>query len=284
MLSAPSSTATGGAAPAINPTTRPRGLALRRIRRVDQRVVDDRRAGHVGDAVLSDQLEDFGGIDLAQADIDAGRRRDGPWKAPAVAVEHRQRPEIDRMLAEIAGEDVADGVEVGAAMVGHHALRIARGSRGIAERDGVPFVLRQPRDETFIALRQRVLVFDLADPLAAGESRIVDVDDEWLWTLHQGQRLRYHAGKFRIDQDDLGAAVIELEGDRGGIEPDVERVEHRARHRHRKMHFVHRGDIRQHRRDRIAVADVSAREVGRKAPAARIGLRPGEDCGPHRRC
>ena len=128
-----------------------------------------------------------------------------------------------------------------------------------------------------IALRQRVLIFDLADPFAAGESRIVDVDDERFWPVHQRQRLRDHAGKFRIDQDDLGAAMIELEGDRGGIEPDVERVEHGARHRHRKMHLVHRRDVRQHRRDRVAAADAAAGEIRRKAPAARIGLRPGED-------
>ena len=119
------------------------------------------------------------------------------------------------MLAEIAGEDVADGVEVGAAVMGHHALGIACGARGVAERDRVPFVLRHPCDETRIALRQRVLIFDLADPLAAREGGIVDVDDERLCTLHQRQRLGDHAGEFRIDQDDLGAAMIELKGDGG---------------------------------------------------------------------
>src|SRR3981189_695689 len=105
MRSAPSSTATGGAAPAISPTT---GfscftfvrLSSRRGRSVDQRIVDDRRAAHVGDAVLPDQFKDPGRLDLAQADIDAGGRRDGPGKAPAIAVEHRQGPEIDRVLAE----------------------------------------------------------------------------------------------------------------------------------------------------------------------------------------
>ena len=100
--------------------------------------------------------------------------------------------------------------------------------------------------------------------------------DERLWALHQRQRFRDHAGKFRIDQNDLGAAMVELEGDRGRIEPDVQRVEHGAGHRHREMQFVHRGDIRQHRRDRIAMADAAAGEIGRKAPAALIGLRPGE--------
>ena len=32
-------------------------VAMRRIGRVDQRVVDDRRAAHMGDAVLGDQLD-----------------------------------------------------------------------------------------------------------------------------------------------------------------------------------------------------------------------------------
>ena len=128
--------------------------AFRCVRRVDQRVVDDRRAAHVGDAVLLDQFENFCGLDFAQADVDAGGRRDRPWKTPAVAVEHRQCPQIDRMLAEIARKDVTDGVQVGTAVVGHHALGIARCSRGVAERDGVPFVFRQPGGEVLIGWRE----------------------------------------------------------------------------------------------------------------------------------
>ncbi len=161
--------------------------------------------------------------------------------------------------------------------MGHHALRIARGARGITERDGVPFVVRQPSGETLIALRQRVFVFDFADALAISESLIVDIDDERLWPRHQGQCLGDHAGELRINQDDLGAAMIELERDRGGIKPDVERVEHGAGHRYRKVQLVHRGNVRQHRRDGIAVTNVSGREIRREAPAARISLRPGED-------
>ena len=152
--------------------------ALGRVGRIDQRVVDDRRAAHVGDAVLRDQLEDLRRIDLAQADIDAGGGRDRPRKAPAVAMEHRQRPEIDRMLAEIAGKDVADGVEIGAAMMGDDALWIACGARGVAQRDSVPFVAGQACHEAGIALRDRRFIFDFADPLAAGERCVVDVDDD----------------------------------------------------------------------------------------------------------
>ena len=167
----------------------------------------------MGDAVFRDQLEDLCRVDLAQADINTGGGRDGPRKTPAVAMEHRQRPEIDRMLAEIAGEDVADRVEVGAAVMRDDALGIAGGARGVAQRNGFPFVGRQPGFDVGIALGDRRLIFDFANAFSA-EGRVVDVDDKGLRTLHQRQRFRDHARKFRIDHNDLGAAMVELEGNR----------------------------------------------------------------------
>src|SRR4029079_10397181 len=92
----------------------------------------------------------------------------------------------------------------------------------------------------------------------AGKSLVVDIDDERPFALRQRQRLGDDGGKFRIDQNDLGAAVIELEGDRGRIETDVQRVEHGARHRHGKVRLVHRGNVRQHGSYRIATTDAPA--------------------------
>ena len=40
-----------------------------------------------------------------------------------------------------------------------------------------------------IALRYRIFIFELADPFAPGERRIVDVDDKGFCALHQRQRL-----------------------------------------------------------------------------------------------
>ena len=37
-------------------------------------------------------------------------------------------------------QDVADRIEVGAAVMGHHALGITRGARGVAQRNRVPLV------------------------------------------------------------------------------------------------------------------------------------------------
>ena len=146
-----------------------RVAGARRGRSVDQGRVDDRGAAHVGDAILADQFEDFWRIDLAQANVDAACGRKRPWEAPAVTVEHRQRPEINRALAEISGDDVADSVEIGAAMMGDDALWIAGRAGGVAERNRVPFVLRQRPGEFRIALRDPGFVFDRTDPFAAAE-------------------------------------------------------------------------------------------------------------------
>ncbi len=110
--------------------------------RVEQDRHDDRRAAHVRDAVLGDEVVERLGAHLAQAHVHAGLDADRPGKAPAVAMEHRQRPEIDGMAADVGGDDVADRQQVGAAMMIDDALGIAGRARGVVERDRVPFVAR----------------------------------------------------------------------------------------------------------------------------------------------
>src|SRR5438034_9155530 len=68
-----------------------------RLRVVDDADVDGRRAVVVGDALRVDQLPDPGGLDTAQADVGAGDGGDAPGEAPAVAAEHRERPEVLRV-------------------------------------------------------------------------------------------------------------------------------------------------------------------------------------------
>ena len=228
------------------------------------------------DFMTRDRLIHRGRAHGTQADMRSGDDRDRPREAPAVAMEHRQRPQIHRMLAEIARQNIADGIEISAAVMGHDALRVTRGARGIAQRNRVPFIAGKSCSESRITRRDRRLVFELADPLAACKCRVVDVDDKGFWARHQRQRFGDHAGEFGIDENDFRAAMVELESDRGRIEPDVQCIQHRARHRDRKMHFVHGRDIRQHCRDRVAVSDATPGEPGRKASAALVGLGPGE--------
>ena len=148
------------------------------------------------------------------------------------------------MLAEIAGQDIADGVKVGAAVVGHHALGIARGARGIAQRNGVPLVVRQSlrRNPHLPAparphIRSRRSVGRRRMPHRRRRSRT-----GFSAPSSTSAPARYHAaensGSTRMI---LAAAMVELKRDRGGIEPDVERVEHRTLpSATAKMHLVHR--------------------------------------------
>ena len=133
------STASGGGAAAVANSTDVAGFFLGR-RGVQQRRHHDRRAAKVRHFVIGDGVEDRRGTHRAEADMRAGNDRQGPGEAPAVAVKHRQRPQIDRMLAHAAGDDVAEREQISAAVMIHHAFRIAGGARGVVERDRVPLV------------------------------------------------------------------------------------------------------------------------------------------------
>jgi hypothetical protein len=82
-------------------------VALLVVGRVEQRRHDDRRAAQMRHAVIGDRVIHRLGADPAQADMRAGLHRQRPGEAPAVAVEHRQRPEIDRVLGHAACDHIA---------------------------------------------------------------------------------------------------------------------------------------------------------------------------------
>ena len=66
----------------------------------------------------------------------------------------------------------------------------------------------------------------------------------------------------------------EDEGDRRRIEPDVERIEHRARHRHAEMRLEQRRHVRRHDGHHVAAPDAPCRQRRSEPPAAGIGLGP----------
>jgi hypothetical protein len=61
----------------------------------------------MGDLMLADQREDFLWIDAAQEHMHTGHGGDDPRVAPTVAMEHRQGPEVHRMVAHGPGHLVA---------------------------------------------------------------------------------------------------------------------------------------------------------------------------------
>ena len=72
------------------------------------------------------------------------------------------------MRAEIARQDVADGVEIRAAIMRDDALGIARGAGCITERNSVPFVLRLMPGEVRVAGRDRRFILESSTSIKSG--------------------------------------------------------------------------------------------------------------------
>ena len=66
-------------------------------------------------------------------------------------------------------------------------------------------------------------------------TRVVDVDDQRRRRVSCASAWLDHGGEFAVGDQHLRLAMLEDEGDGVGVEPDVERVQHRARHRHAEM-------------------------------------------------
>ena len=97
--------------------------------------------------------------------------------------------------------------------------------------------------------------------------------------VEQCQRLADHRGELAVGDQHAGAAVAQHEGDGLGVEPGVQRVQHRAAHRHAERRLVHRRRVRRHDRDGVVLADAAPRQRGGQAAAAGIGLAPGVALG-----
>jgi hypothetical protein len=137
------------------------------------------------------------------------------------------------------------------------ALGIAGGAGGVVERDGVPLVVGHPPGELRVARGDELFVAGLAQALALDrELEVVVVDDERP-RLGPRQRLLDGAGKLLVGDQHLRFGMVEGKGDGRRIEAGVERVEHRAGHRHAVVALDHRRGVGEHRRDRVALADAA---------------------------
>jgi hypothetical protein len=172
----------------------------------------------------------------------------------------------------------------------HHSFGIARGARGVIERDRLPFVARQFPGETRVALRQKLLVRQLAQQFAALRILVVDVNNQRL-VANSIERLRNHARILAVCDERLAIAMLEDESDRLGVQPDVERIEHRARHGHAEMCLQQLGYVRRHYANRVAHADAAPLQGCRQPNAPLEGFAPtapdgamNHRCAPRKHC
>ena len=235
-----------------------------------------------------DGFEDRVALHPAQTDVRAAEGSDGPRETPAVAVEHRQRPQVDGIVAEFPDQLVVHRGEVGAAVVVDHALRMAGGARRVVEADGLPLIVRHAH-----AVRRRA---------GAGDVFVVGADR--LRSRALGIRRPDHArplgrrdvregrlDKFAVlgvGEHQPGAAVLQNVPDRCGIKAGVDRVQHGTRHRHGVVALEHCRRVGEQRGHGVARPDSLRLQPGRNAAAPRQEFRvrggtapmhPGEPLG-----
>ena len=215
--------------------------------RVDQHAQHHRRAAHMRHAILGDRGEDRRRLHAAETDMRAAGQRHRPGVGPAVAMEHRQRPEIDTARRQPERERIAAGIQIGAAVMQHDALRVAGRARRVVQRDRLPLIVRQPHRKVRVGGGDEWFVL------------AVDIDHQWPMPALR-QRARHDRPEFAIDQHDLGFRMLQDERNRCRIQPDVDRAQHRAEHRHGIMRLQHLRNVGGHDRHGFTLADAGTRK------------------------
>src|SRR5919112_1040086 len=125
---------------------------------VGERYLDRGRRTVVGYVLGFEEIPDPARLDLSQTHVGPCNGRDRPGVGPAVAVEHRQGPQVPGLVVHLRLDNVAQGAQVGATVGVHHALRLPRSPGGVVYGDGLLLVLQDARDRLCRALGEVVLV------------------------------------------------------------------------------------------------------------------------------
>ncbi len=81
-------------------------------------------------------------------------------------------------------------------------------------------------------------------------------------------------GKLGIDDQRSGFPMPQHEQDRSNIEPRIQCVEHRPRHRHAEVGFNHRRNVGQQHRDGVAAPYAGPLQGAGEAPGPLVSLAP----------
>ena len=166
-----------------------------------------------------------------------------PRERPPVAVEHRQGPQVAAVGVQAGVEGHRQRLEERAAVVVHHALRRAGRAAGVVDRQQRPLVGRFHR-------RRRRGVQQPVVLLALEHQAYVDP----LGDLPRG------VGELVGGDQDARAGVLDDVGQLVDREPDVERHQHRAAHRHAVVQLEHHVAVRAQRGDPVARFDAEVRQ------------------------
>jgi len=128
------------------------------VRGVCQHAEHHWRAAHVCHVISFYERVNNPGVELANADVGAAHGSDSPREAPAVSVEYRERPEINRTLGNRPVDKRIDGDYKRSSVTVNNAFRRRRRSRRVVKYHGVPLRIGPDPLEVGIALAQQALV------------------------------------------------------------------------------------------------------------------------------
>ena len=209
--------------------------------------------------VRTNRVEYALGLDPTHTNIGPGIRRHRPRKAPAIAVKHRQGPQVDRASRHPPVDDVRQGIQIRAAVMVDNALGISGRSRRVIERNRIPFVCGQLPFIGVVAVGDEGLIVRSTKTLSTGTQCIGNVDDQGL--AFQLRQCAFHCRcELGVCDEHLGFAVLKHESNRRRIQTCIECVEDSACHRHAEMRLDHLRRIGGHQRNGVADADAGSRQ------------------------
>ena len=206
-------------------------------------------------------------------DVLAAHRGDRVRAAPAVGVEHGQRPHLGVVLRNAQVGDEVVGVDVGVAVRDHHALGPSGRAGGVVDREQIGL---------FEARVGRLGGRLSADPVLvvgpAGIDRRVAVGngDEVLDRVDVGADLVDEVEELGVDEDDFGAGVLEHVLEVGRDQAVVHRHDDRANRGGGVEGFEELVRVGRDDADAVALADPGVEQGVRLLIDASVELGPGE--------
>ncbi len=102
----------------------------------------------VRDSFALKEVPDQTGLEFAQADMARSYSRHRPGEAPAIAMEHRQRPQVDTLAGHACLDDFSQCIEITSTVGIDDPFRMASGARGVVDCNRF-FLVLEPTGRLF---------------------------------------------------------------------------------------------------------------------------------------
>ena len=203
--------------------------------------------------MLLDAAQDLGAVDLAQHHLRHPETGHRVRHSPAVAVEHRQRVQVDVAVGGGGVQAEGDRVDPEVAMGELHALGTRGRARGVVDRRGRVLVRRLPRHGIAFGTQQPVVVV-LAEQEAVLDRGAGGFGEEVL--------------VLGVGEEDRSAAMLDDVGDLGGLQPEVDGHADPSVRGDAEEQFQQPGGVLADDGDALAASHAELVEAGGQRPAA----------------